>query len=89
MALGATQGTVVWTVMRGAATMLVLGAGCGLAMAWVAGGLVSSMLFGVEPFDAAITLGATATLAATGAVAAFVPAYSAASVDPMIALRHG
>ena len=89
MALGATQGTVVWTVMRGAATMLVLGAGCGLAMAWVAGGLVSSMLFGVEPFDAAITLGATATLAATGAVAAFVPAYRAASVDPMIALRHG
>jgi predicted permease len=88
MALGATQGNVIWTVMRGALTMLALGAAFGLPIAWSAGRLVASMLFGVEPFDASITLGATATLIAAGSLAAFVPAYRAASVDPMIALRH-
>jgi predicted permease len=88
MALGATQGNVIWTVMRGALTMLALGAAFGLPIAWSAGRLVASMLFGVEPFDASITLAATAALIAAGGLAAFVPAYRAAAVDPMIALRH-
>ena len=88
MALGATHANVIWTVMRDALTMLALGAACGLPVAWSASRLVASMLFGMEPFDALINLGAVATLIAAGALAAFVPAYSAASVDPMIALRH-
>jgi ABC-type lipoprotein release transport system permease subunit len=51
--------------------------------------LMSSLLFGVTPFDPA-TYGATATAVLAAAMAAtYIPARRAASVDPMETLRGG
>jgi ABC-type antimicrobial peptide transport system permease subunit len=49
--------------------------------------LIQSMLFGLTPNDPAAILTAGALLAATGLLAAWVPARRASKVDPMISLR--
>lgn len=88
MALGATRTQVIWMVVRGALGTLFIGAACGLPAALSASRLIASMLFGISPFDTATIVEATTVLIAVGALAAFVPAYRAAAVDPMAALRH-
>ena len=65
-----------------------LGFVIGIPVAWVASRLVSSMLFGVKGTDLLTIGAATIVLAATGLVAAFLPAWRASRVDPMVALRY-
>jgi predicted permease len=87
MALGAQPATMLWLVMRDVALMLVVGTVAGAAAALGSSRLVSSLLFGVKAHDPA-TLGAAAiALAAATAAAAFLPAWRAARLDPMRALR--
>ena len=87
MALGATRGNVVWMVLRRAGTLMLIGLAIGGAGAWSLRTLVQSFLFGVQPTDPSIFLGALAALAAAGLLASAVPARRAASVDPLVALR--
>jgi putative ABC transport system permease protein len=87
MALGATRGQVMGTVIGSALAMLIIGAVCGMGAAWFAARLIASLLYGVSPFDAWTILGATAVLTLVGAVAACVPAYRAASIDPIAAMQ--
>jgi putative ABC transport system permease protein len=87
MALGATRGNVVWMVLRRAGTWLVLGLAIGGAGAWSLRAVVKTFLFGVQPTDPWIFVGALAVLAAAGLLASAVPARRAASVDPLVALR--
>jgi putative ABC transport system permease protein len=46
------------------------------------------MLFGLSPTDPIAIGAATASIAAVGISAAYVPAWRAARVDPLTALRH-
>jgi len=46
------------------------------------------MLFGFERYEPVVMGGAAAVLALVALVAAFVPARTAAGVDPLGALRH-
>ena len=46
------------------------------------------LLFGVSPIDVATFAAVTAILAATGAIASYVPALRATRVDPVVALRE-
>ena len=46
-----------------------------------------SLLFGVKPLDPLTLLAAFSILAAVALVAAFVPAWRAACIDPITALR--
>jgi predicted permease len=88
MALGAMRREVLWLVIRDALTMLCLGLAFGLAAAWAASRLVSSMLFGLTATDP-FTIGvAVAVLSAAGLLAGFLPAWRASRVDPMVALRY-
>jgi putative ABC transport system permease protein len=46
------------------------------------------MLFGVKPSDAATFSGVTLLIGVVAMVACIVPAWRAARVDPLVALRH-
>jgi ABC-type antimicrobial peptide transport system permease subunit len=88
MALGAQRSEVIGLVMRQAGWMLVTGVVIGIGLTLLAGSSVSSLLFGVEPYDLPTLAGAMVLLTVIAACASFVPARRAAGLDPMIALRH-
>jgi predicted permease len=87
MALGATPGVVLWSVLGRAVTYLAGGLALGLIAAWVLAALVAGFLFEITPHDPWVYAGVTVTLVATGVIAALLPARRAARVDPLVALR--
>ena len=87
MALGAQRRNVLWMFMRETLTVLAVGAALGVPSAIAAAHLLRSLLFGLKPSDPSTILGALATLALAGALAAYLPARRATKVDPMVALR--
>ena len=88
MALGAQRGDVLKQVLKESMTLVAVGVVVGLLMAFGAGRLVSSQLFGVEPTDTLTMVLAMVTMVLVAAVAGYLPARRAASVDPMAALRN-
>jgi len=87
MALGAPAADVKRMFLRRGLSLACVGITLGLAAAEAFSRLMSSLLFGVAPFDPA-TLGATTTVLLVAAMAAtYIPACRAASVDPMDTLR--
>jgi putative ABC transport system permease protein len=75
-------------VLAGTATTTLIGAACGVAGGLYASRFVETMLFEVAARDVwslALPLGA---LLLAAFVAAIVPAWRAARVDPVIALRN-
>jgi predicted permease len=87
MALGANRSSVVTMVFRSALFQVVLGLALGVPAALLAGHLMASELYGVGAYDALSLIGATLLLAFCAAVAVFLPARRAASIEPMRALR--
>jgi predicted permease len=87
MALGATRSDVVAMVMRSAFAQVLIGLGLGIPAALLAGHFMAGQLFEVRSYDPLALGGAVAMLAFCAAIAGFVPARRAASVDPMQALR--
>jgi predicted permease len=88
MAMGALRGQVIGLVMREAGRMMAIGVVAGTALALIGGQSATSLLFGLKPYDPLTLVVATALLAAITALASFVPARRATSVDPMVALRY-
>jgi len=87
MALGAEEGTVVRSVLRTALATALLGIGIGLVAAYALTRTIASFLYEVSPTDPATALAVAGVLLVVAALAAFVPARRAASVNPMTALR--
>jgi predicted permease len=88
MALGALDRDVLKMIVGQGARIAAMGVGIGLAAALVLTRAMTTLLFGVSPFDP-ITLAAVAGVLVVIALAAcYLPARRAASVDPMVALRH-
>lgn len=87
MALGATRSSVVTMVMRGALWQILLGLALGIPAALYAGYLMKSLLYEVRSYDAIALLGAPLLLVLCAALAGFIPARRAASIEPMKALR--
>jgi ABC-type antimicrobial peptide transport system permease subunit len=75
-------------VLKRAAVLMVAGLAIGGVAAWFLSAGVRTFLFQVEPNDTRVFVAAVVTLAAAGLVASAVPARRAASVDPLVALRH-
>jgi ABC-type antimicrobial peptide transport system permease subunit len=87
MALGATRPGVVAMVLRGALWQILIGLALGVPAALYAGRLMKSLLYGVGAYDPLALGGAVLVLALCAAVAGFIPARRAASIEPMQALR--
>jgi predicted permease len=88
MALGAARSQVLWAVLRDTLVMasfgIVIGAGLTLGL----GGLVRSMLFGLEPEDPLVLALAAVAMIGVALAAGFLPAQRATRIDPSTALRH-
>jgi putative ABC transport system permease protein len=87
-ALGASRGSIVALVLRQGMTLTGLGVVAGLAGALISSRAIAAMLFDVSRFDPLTYLEVVALLAAVSAIACSVPAWRAAKVDPMVALRY-
>ena len=88
VALGAQTRDVVMLVAREGAWMALAGLAFGLLAAWILRRSVESMLFGVAPDDALTFGGVALLLGVVSLLAAYLPARSAARIDPAAALRH-
>ena len=87
MALGADRGRVVAMVLGGAFCQVGAGLALGLPAAVGAGKLMTTQLFGVQPWDPVMLTLATLLLGLAALVASVIPAWRAAGVQPMVALR--
>ncbi|HXA67877.1 MAG TPA: ABC transporter permease [Bryobacteraceae bacterium] len=88
VALGASRMMVQRMVLEQAMLLVAAGVVLGLAGAFAAGHVLTNMLFGVSPRNPLLLAIACCTVTLTAALAAFLPARRAASIDPMQALRN-
>jgi ABC-type antimicrobial peptide transport system permease subunit len=87
VALGARRADISRTVLKSSLGVVTAGVVIGIAGAIGAGRYLSSLLFGVPPYDTLILAIAAVSLAASGLLANWLPARRAARVDPMVSLR--
>jgi putative ABC transport system permease protein len=87
MALGATRSAVVWLAVWHGLSAVAVGAGLGLVGASQLTWVLDHLLYGVSPVDSGVFLAVPAVLVGVALVALWLPAWRAARVDPMVALR--
>lgn len=87
MAMGANRGHVLALVMRGALLQIAVGLAIGIPVALLGGRLMATQLYGVQTYDPLTLAFAVMVLGACAAIAGFVPARRASSIEPMNALR--
>jgi len=87
-ALGASRGGIVALVMRQGMKLAGIGAVLGVFGALLASQAITAMLFGISRFDPLTYLAAVVLLAAVVATACAIPAWRAARIDPIVALRY-
>jgi ABC-type antimicrobial peptide transport system permease subunit len=87
MALGAQRSELTRLFVRQGLALTVIGAGAGLAVAFAAMRLLSSILFHVSPFDPLTYAVLTLVLLVTAGIACYVPSRRAAAVNPVDSLR--
>jgi len=87
MALGARSDQVRRMVVRQGLVLAVIGAAIGLVGALGLSRLISSLLYGIAPYDPLTLGGVTLGLLVVAAVASWLPAMRAARIDPIEALR--
>ena len=87
VAIGATARDVLGIVLWRGIVLTAVGAAVGLVGALAATRLMASLLYGVQPLDLATFLSVPLVLGLVGVVASLVPAWRAAGVDPLVALR--
>lgn len=87
MALGARREHVIRSVVARAVRLYAIGLIVGILGAIWCGRLLSTMLSGVQPWDAMTLAGTAATLLVVSVLAAWIPARRAAAIDPMQVLR--
>lgn len=86
-ALGAQQGRLLGLVMRQGLLPAVVGLTVGIAISFMSGGLLRSLVVGVNAFDL-VTMGSVVAVIMLVAIAAcYIPARRAQGIDPMVALR--
>jgi putative ABC transport system permease protein len=87
LALGATPGTVIRSMMGQVFALIVLGLGTGFAAAWLMSTSMSHVIFGVGPRDSTTFVASLALLVAVAAASSFVPLTRIARLDPVVLLR--
>jgi len=87
MALGAQRSTVLRMILRDAAILLGIGIVLGLALSLISASGLQSLLYGTGSRNPLVLVLVCVAMALAGLTAASIPAFRAASVDPMQALR--
>jgi putative ABC transport system permease protein len=87
MALGAQSESVQRIFVARGLTLTAIGLVVGLAAAAALARVLSSLLFGVTPFDPLTYIAVIAGLGGVAALATWLPARQATRIDPMSALR--
>ncbi len=87
MALGADRSNVVQLVLRGVFARVAFGLALGIPITLVGGHYMADQLYNVRAYDPWSLFGGIVVLSLAAAVAGFIPARRAASIEPMQALR--
>jgi putative ABC transport system permease protein len=87
IALGADRANVQWLIVREALRLVLLGAAVGLPLAFLAARAVRGLLYGIAPSDPLAYGAAVAALIVVCTGAAYVPAWQASRLDPIVALQ--
>jgi predicted permease len=87
MALGATRGSIIRLVLRGAFLLILIGLSIGLPLGLGAGRFLGSQLYGLDPYHPGVILVALLALGFSALVASVIPALRASSIAPSSALR--
>jgi ABC-type antimicrobial peptide transport system permease subunit len=74
-------------ILRNALLLVAIGLAVGVPVALLGGRLMSSQLYGVRSYDPLTLIVSVVILSAFAALAGFIPARRAASIEPMHALR--
>lgn len=88
VALGGTRAVIVRLILGNAMRLVSAGVGVGLLLAIAVTTFLSSIFFGLQPFDLRVFGAASSLLAAVALAAAWWPARTAGRVDPMSALKN-
>jgi predicted permease len=89
LALGARPAQVIGAVVSTSSRALVVGTTGGVLGALAGSFLIRRFLYDLSPLDPLAYVSAGAILIVAGLAAAFVPAWRAARIDPLAALRTG
>ena len=87
MALGADRGQVVTLVLRGAFGLIGVGLLVGLPLTMFGGQVLGAELYGMSPYNIAVTVISLLALALSAFLAALIPALRASRISPLDALR--
>ena len=87
IALGATARSVVKLILGSGLRVILIGVAVGAAAAIASGRVIASLLFDTSPYDPTALLATAATLVGVALLASLIPAWRAARVDPVQALR--
>lgn len=88
MAIGASGNAVILNFLNTGVSLAFIGIAVGIVGAAGLGDYLDSMLFGLRSTDAFTFVTVAGMLTSVAAIASYVPARRAASVDPVVALRH-
>ena len=88
LALGATRGDILRLVAGYGLKLTLAGIILGLVGAIAGGRVLSSMFYGIAPYDPPTLVIVTAVMLGVGLLASLVPAWRAVRVEPMEVLRH-
>jgi predicted permease len=87
MALGACRGSVIRLVLRGAFLLVAFGLILGIPLSLVTSRVLSSQLYGLNPYDPILIVTAVLVLGLFALIATLLPALRASSISPSQALR--
>jgi ABC-type antimicrobial peptide transport system permease subunit len=87
LALGAQKDGLRWMFVRSALVLTAVGVVIGITAAAGLVSLMKALLFGVSPLDPVSFVAVPLVLAFAAALASYLPARRAASIDPVEALR--
>ncbi|MFN0107187.1 MAG: ABC transporter permease [Bryobacteraceae bacterium] len=88
MAVGATPGAVLLMILGHSGKLVLIGLVCGLALTFALGRLLGNLLFGVSAFDPVVLALVCGLLLIVAVAATGIPAWRAARIDPLRALRE-
>ena len=87
IAVGAQRGQMVWMILRDSLILTAVGVIAGIPLSILVGKALSSVLYGVQPYDPGSSIAAVVIVTVVATLASAIPAQRAASVDPLTALR--